>query len=198
MTTATLPDVHLTVIVPTIARASLLATLASIAAGGVGQGDEVLVVPDGPTSARASVDQAIEASGLIGQCGVKLIYPSTHLGHWGHGARNMAMMEAAGTHVVSIDDDDVYEPAAIEDIRAMIQGAPSRVHIWRMAHRSGVLWIDEALRQGNVGTPMFGVPRAFAGQWGSRYEGDYDYIHESLAKSGQPPVWHPVTLVRCG
>lgn len=197
MNAAAPPDVRLTVIVPTIARASLPATLASIRDAGIGASDEVLVVndvSDNPTF----IDTAIVLSRLPALCTVKILTPSARLGHWGHGARNIAMREAAGTHVVTIDDDDAYEPGALETIRAMIQTAPAAMHVWRMVPRGGgVLWTDEAIRQGNVGTPMMGVLRAACGTWGSRYEGDYDYAVESARLAGAVRWW-PDVLVRCG
>lgn len=195
--TTTAPEVRLTILLPTIGRPSLAATLASIRAAGAGAGDELLVIDDGAES-PVFVESALTLSLLPTRCLVKILTPERRLGTWGHAASNLAMREASGTHVVRIDDDDAYEPGALDTIRAMIALAPERVHIWRMASRGGVIWTDESIRQGNVGTPMFGVPLGCAGRWGARYEGDHDYVCESVANSGQPPIWHPATLVRCG
>lgn len=192
--------VTLSIIVPTIARPTLAATLASIRDAGARAGDEVIVVADVDSPEEGAMVQEMLERAVWGglSTGGKLIAPAVKLGFWGHAARNMAMREAGGTHVVTIDDDDVYEPGAIDVIRAYCETAPDAMHVWRMVTRSGgVVWTDDQIRQGNIGTPMMAVPREKAGVWGLRYEGDFDYAVDSAVRAGRVQ-WHTDVLVRCG
>lgn len=196
-----LDEVRLSVIVPTIGRpgpGGLAGTLASILLAVPAPGDEVLIVDDSG-GRGVDVEQAAQDSGLASVCRLVVIRPARHLGGWGHPARNLAMREASGTHVLSIDDDDEYEPRALARIRVLLSSSPDALHVWRMVARGGeTKWADEQLRQGNVGTPMFGVSRETAGRWGHRYEGDYDYALTSAMSATGGVVWHPDALVRCG
>ena len=36
------------------------------------------------------------------------------------------------------------------------------------------------------------------GQWGDRYEGDYDFIHSTMALRGDTPVLHPDVIALIG
>lgn len=192
-----------TIIIPTIMRPSLVATLDSIRDAGAGPDDEVLVVVDaahrdgyGP----AGINDAL--AGLAATCrSVRLLQPDEARGSWGGPARNHGVGLARGSHLLFIDDDDVYWPGAIDTIRAWVADAPASIHVWRMVARGGkVVWAAPKLVQGNIGTPMFCVPRGAAGVWTERYEGDFDFVRDSHRRMNDQDclVWHEDILVDCG
>lgn len=117
---------------------------------------------------------------------------------WGHAARNQLMLVARGNTLLFMDDDDVYLPGALSAVRAAVAAEPDRLHIFRMRYASGgELWTWPQVMQGNVSTQMIAVPNrpADLGTWGTRYEGDLDFI--SSTKMGEP-VWHEdvIALIR--
>lgn len=187
--------IRLSIIIPTILRPTLAATLDSIQAAGLATGDEVLVMVDAdhahkPLPAGVKVPRAAP---------VAVYYSEYSRGGWGGPARNLGIRAATGSHLLFIDDDDTYEPEALDAIRGMVAAAPDSMHIWRMVARGGlVLWRTPGMKVGNIGTPMFCVPRANAGHWTSRYQGDFDFARSSAATMAHEPVWHRDVLVRCG
>jgi hypothetical protein len=56
------------------------------------------------------------------------------------------------------------------------------------------------IREGNVSTQMFCVPRtATLGKWGTRYEGDYDFIASTVAANpGSEVRFVDIPIVRYG
>jgi len=117
---------------------------------------------------------------------------------WGHAARNRMMAAAAGDCLLFMDDDDAYVPGALDVVRDRFAADPDRLHLFRMRYPSGIeLWADQAIREGNVSTQMVAVPNGMAGEWGSRYEGDFDFIQGCCRRLGAP-LWHleVIALVR--
>lgn len=191
------------IIVPTIMRDSLPATLHSIRHAGAGQGDEVLVVVDAAHRdgyAPAGFNDAVAALVADG-VSVRILQPDEARGGWGGPARNYGVGLARGSHLLFIDDDDQYRPGAIDQVRAMVADNPETMHVWRMKARGGrVLWTRPVLRVGNIGTPMFCVPRHAAGRWTERYEGDFDFALSSYQNMNDQDclAWHEAVLVDCG
>jgi hypothetical protein len=159
-------ECDLSIIIPSSGRFTLARTLESIYTSGFdSRADEVLVRINGNSP-------------------------------WGHGSRNLLMAHAKGTHLMFMDDDDVYEPGALTAVREAISAYPDRVHIFQMRYSNGhVLWSTKELREGNVSTQMVVTPniKEQLGRWGSRYEGDYDFIKETCAYQGDP-VWHQFVI----
>lgn len=169
--------VTLSVIVPTVGRSSLRVTLQSILIQGLTEGDEVLCVGDG---------FCLEARKQWRNCRPpgRYLEMNERVGNWGHAQRNYAMSLARGTHLLSMDDDDVFTPGAFNAIRAALAEAPDRPHLFRMRMADGgLVWNDRELRGGNIGTPCIVVPNdpQRLGRWGDRYEGDWDFLESTLA-----------------
>jgi glycosyltransferase involved in cell wall biosynthesis len=116
------------IIVPTILRPTLAATLDSIQAAGLAPGDEVLVMVDAE-HAHKPLPPGVRASRAAP---VAVYYSEVSRGGWGGPARNLGVKAAKGSHLLFIDDDDVYRPGAIDTIRAMVAEAPATIA--RLAH----------------------------------------------------------------
>jgi glycosyltransferase involved in cell wall biosynthesis len=167
----------ITVIVPTIGRPSLAATLESLAAQRLAKYIEVLVVPD--THKRA-VPLPILPTGLAR---IEIMDYDAGFSAWGHPQRNFAMPQAHGIWVATLDDDDVWTPGALDIIVGGVSSAPQPFHIFKMRHHeSGVIiWNRRYPSQGNVGTPMFVWKNGTqVGQWGRAYEGDFNFVASSI------------------
>lgn len=159
---------RLSVIVPTTGRATLARTLDSIRAQ-LEPGDEVITIAD-------------------------------RTGDWGATPRTEGMRKATGDYLMFMDDDDLYLPGAFAAVRAALAAAPGRPHLFGMRRGApfhDVLPLREDVAIGNVSTQMIVAPNdpARLGTWGTRYEGDYDFISSTLAL--YPPdavVWRPEVI----
>ena len=199
----------ITVIIPTTGdRDSLIATLASCL-----DADQIIVAVNKISREQlAEVDQKIRAAGLrFGHKGYSLMWDRHASGMFGHRARNSALQDVVMSHVVSIDDDDVFLPGAFDAIRAAIAYYPGRWFVFQMvggpgSHFPGVVcWQNRRIRIGDVGTPMIVAPASAKARWGSRgvddfgrdlgegYFGDYEYAAALQAELGDP-VWLPVVI----
>ncbi|HUU84192.1 MAG TPA: glycosyltransferase, partial [Phycisphaerae bacterium] len=144
----------LSIIVPTIGRPSLKRTLDSIRSQQLVDGDEVLVVQDGPP--EEATRRMFEESGLPG----RYLALDRHYGDFGATPRNYGMSQARGENLGFMDDDDTYKPDALAAIRRAIARHPGRPLMFRM-ERPGwdsTLWASQIVRYANVSTPMFVVP----------------------------------------
>lgn len=140
---------RLTVITPTVGRDSLRATLASIAPQ-LHDGDEHIVIGDGvqPRAAEMCAEY-----GAIYHDG-----PQTH--DYGAAQRDVGMALAQGDWLLFCDDDDTFTPGALATVRQVVVDNPTMPHLFRMRYRASgvVLWQDDVVCEGNVGTPMIVVP----------------------------------------
>lgn len=139
----------LSIITPTMGRASLRDALASV----VGQllpGDEHLVIGDGRQPAAAALCAEFGAAYHDG--------PETHT--YGTAQRDHGISIAAGEYVLFLDDDDVFTADALATVRAAIAEHPCTPLVFRMdTPHSGILWRTPVVVCGNVGTPMIVTPR---------------------------------------
>jgi glycosyltransferase involved in cell wall biosynthesis len=149
-------------IVPTIGRASLADTLASIETD---PGDEILVVGDcfrhPPTDPRPRYIPCMAGE------------------DWGCKERTLGIGLARGDYLAFIDDDDVYRTGARAAMREAMRETPDRPVLFRMTYPDGrILWHYPLLRCGNVSTQMVLIPNdpARLGRWTARREGDFDFL----------------------
>lgn len=120
---------------------------------------------------------------------------------FGYAARTRLIARATGTHLVFLDDDDVYAAGAIETFRTH---ACDRPVVCQMQYRGGgMLWRDRVLRFGNVGTPMILVPNdpERLGEWREHSHGgaggDYVFLSGCVEKMGAPKwVERVVALIK--
>lgn len=197
-----------TVVIPTIGRPSLAATLESLSPG---PEDRVMIMVDDPKTfdrVCAMVDVASEHSPATWRC-----YPpheEGQLGAYGHPRRNVALdllneLEFRPLVVWSLDDDDVATFGALDYIRDAAGEHPGALLIFRMRFGAGhpangvVLPNRQEAIVGEVGTPMIvapvGAPRfgmratdGLGREHGPGYCGDFDYLVECMKAYGEP-VW---------
>jgi glycosyltransferase involved in cell wall biosynthesis len=183
------------VIVPTTGRPTLARTLRRIRRED--RGDvEVIVVSDGkrPDAERLTTGLAQSWPGLSYVSG-----PVS--GQWGHAQRMEGMRRARGKYLLFMDDDDIYRWRAFVHIRRATRKNPGRVIIFRVKRIDAKLWQRQEVSQGQMSTLQFVVPNIpdGLGSWvtNRRYEGDFDFITETLAKQGEP-VWdsHVIATIR--
>lgn len=167
--------VTLSVITPTIGRESLRLMLERLLPQ-LGEGDEVLVIGDGPQPhAKAIAD--------------KLASP--YVRYWEHGPimnygnpqRNLAIAEAKGDYIHFVDDDDMPAKDAVKNIKKAAAEAPGKPIMFRMMHCGTPLWQAPAVICANVSGQMFVIPNVKdrIGKWSGRYEADFDFMKSTLA-----------------
>ena len=120
-------------------------------------------------------------------------------GDAGDTPRNQSMHRAAGTHLLFMDDDDVYVPGAFAKMRRFADENPGRIGIFRMEYTSGPKrWRVPELKNRNVSTQIFLVPNVPGklGVWEHRgtVHGDYTFIEETARLQGDPIFVDEVTV----
>jgi hypothetical protein len=174
------------IIVPTTGRDTLARALQSLADQPLGPDDQVIVVGPGSSVAAHFGYRWIDC-------------PSG--GNWGSHERMIGIAAATGTHLVFLDDDDVYLPGAFAAMRAAVAAHPNRPVMFKMINVDGrTLWRDKVVRFGNHGTPQFVTPnvRGQIGQWGTSYAGDTEFVIDTLKL--YPPdalVWDETVTYQC-
>jgi len=113
--------------------------------------------------------------------------------------RNQTMHRAAGSHLLFMDDDDVYVPGAFASMRRFADDNPGRIGIFRMAYTTGPKrWRVPELRNRNVSTQNFLVPNVPGrlGVWEHRgtVHGDFTFIEETARLQGDPIFVDEVTV----
>jgi len=182
----------LSIIIPTVGRDSLQATLESVVSQTHRVGpdaDEVLVI-GGPGAAVAPYADA----------GCRHL-PCPPGGDWGCVERTKGIAAATGTHLAFIDDDDVWVPGARLALAHAMADWPDRLALFRMRYRKdgAILWDKPVLRVGNVSTQMILVPNdpARLGRWTTRREGDFDFI-SSCQWPEQAIAWYDNVIAEIG
>lgn len=178
-----------TVIVPTTGRDTLGRTLDSL----TGDGVEVIVVADERERPLPHVRD------MVWQHGPRfrhLRHASDHM-DWGGSARNAALPLARGQYVAFVDDDDAWASNAAETLLDAISGHPGEPLVFKMRYSDDgrLLWSTPSVQPGNIGTPMFVLPRAMAlrARWDETvYDHDWRYLRDCLG--GAEPVWREDVL----
>lgn len=189
----------LSIIIPTVSRATLRRTLLSIRPVSL---VEVLVIGDGKQP---------QAKALVKELRTEVPYhlhylkgPSTQ--NWGNEQRNLGIEKAQGDHLLFIDDDDIYTPDAFKVIARSLSAYPDNPIIFRMLdwhNNRYILWRKRKLALGNIGTPMVCLPNNNnrLGKWPEgvkEYAGDAHFIHSTLSRWPKKAiVWLEDCIVIC-
>ena len=205
-------DPAISIFTPTLGRQTLL-QLAKDILPQLHSRDEWILVGDAPSPAstrqpfgvkvrpRSHLAKMVESF----QCENVRYYEMEPATGWGYPQREYAIRHAGGTHLWGVDDDDRVAPWALETIRRIAGEHPCRPLMFRVIHNGLPIWKNRlpALMIGNVSNQNFITPniKERLGQWGKRYEGDFDFIvstvelHPSGAKS---IIWRPEVLLMQG
>jgi glycosyltransferase involved in cell wall biosynthesis len=127
-------------------------------------------------------------------------------GDAGDTPRNQTMHRARGSHLLFMDDDDVYVPDALARIRRFADENPGRIGLFKMKHVVGTThWHERAIYYGNVSTQTFCIPNVPGklGRWHRTqrpnrtelYIGDYVFLKETIELQGEPIFVDEVTVL---
>jgi hypothetical protein len=114
------------------------------------------------------------------------------------------MANAVGDYLIFQDDDDVFYPDALLNIRRAVRHGDPRPHIFkfRITRAGGlVLPQGQVVAENRIGGHCLVTPNdpERLGSWTDRYAGDWDFIEETL-RLWEPikPVFRPeiITLAR--
>lgn len=152
-----------------------------------------------PTTGRDTLQRSIDSC----EGADELIVIEDHTGDYGYTPRHKGIAQATGTHLVFLDDDDVFAPGAIQMFKDAACDVPV---IFKMDHwKHGTLWRDKNVSFGNVSTPTFVVPNQpdKLGVWevhlagAEEPGGDYVFLDGCCRKMGDP-IWREeiVAIVR--
>lgn len=178
------------ILVPTLGRPSLSATLESIWLDSDDEDDiGVWVLCDGGNihEARRIFDQYSGRNWWFD-------YYDPQRGYWGHAVCNEALdkLQSLGqtSHVARMDDDDTYTVGAIPTLINCQADVPVIFRArWGEGHEAaGVeLPLMHEVRYGNIATPMVLAPVCNA-RYGLDYGGDFSYVTALVEELGEP-IW---------
>lgn len=191
-------EAAVSIFTPTLGRPSLLA-LAKEILPQLSVRDEWIIVGDAPSVNVRKIVESFNRENVR--------YYETAPNHfYGYPQREYAIQRARGSHLWGVDDDDRVAPWALATIRSKIVQHPSRPLMFRVIYSGGIpIWRngDPTLRIANVANQCFVTPNTagMLGQWGKRYEGDFDFITSTAARypEGEKAiVWCPEVLLMQG
>lgn len=191
----------LTIAVPTIGRLGLEDTLQSIQRQALIAGDQVLIVFD---SFLCDTPHLAATKALVDRYGYTFVAHDGGYHFQGNPQLNRAMALATGDFFCALGDDDVYVDGAIARLRKKLQ--PGRAVLFQffspafIAGNDGLrclLWSDRELRLANLSGCCMAAPRAALVPVSDerRMEVDYDWIRDTVAKTGRRPIWMKDCLV---
>lgn len=132
---------------------------------------------------------------------------------FGNATRTEAVRRCAGSHIMFLDDDDVYTPTALEGVRQAVSKDPNRVHIFSVRlHDGRVVPLEKTFAFRKVGGLMAVVPNVEGqlGVWewpegqapettGRRPGGGFCFMSSTLALRGETePIFHDFIIADVG
>lgn len=182
-----MPDIlqmpSISIITPTIGRDSLKVMLDGLLPQ-LTQGDEVLIVGDGPQPNAKLIVDAL-ASPFI------RYWESPPIKNYGNPQRNEAISEAKGDYLMFVDDDDTVETNAIDVIKNAAKDFPGVPLMFKMLHDGyRILWDVPQVAYGHVSGQMFVPPniKGKLGAWSGRYGADFDFMISTLKLYPEGPA----------
>ena len=173
------------IITPTIGRPELARALLS-AARQLGPYDEHIVIGDGPQP---------EAQRMALEYRHTRYIQTPRTGGFGAVQRDAGIMQATGDYLIFLDDDDVLVDGALSLAREIVAETPGALFLFRCRFYGygaipdgSVLWKDNEIRDGNVGTGMIVCPnRRNLPRWAAhgvlRYNADFTFIRDVAAET---------------
>src|SRR5437588_12650163 len=151
------------------------------------------------TAGRKTLQRTLRSITPQLEPGDELMLLRDDAGDAGDTPRNVSMHRAAGTHLLVMDDDDVYVPDALAKMRRFADENPGRIGICRIEYTVGPKrWQVPELKNRNVSTQTFLVPNVPGklGVWEHRgtVHGDFVFIEETARLQGDPIFVDEVTV----
>lgn len=130
----------------------------------------------------------------------------------GAAERDLGDSVASGTHLLHIDDDDIFTKNAFDDIRRVVALNPERVHIFQMKYGMQPQWVSpysvdidgeptlgvhEAITLGNFGGMQMVFPRISPNpKWDDERNTAEDYFvtKRYLEALDTDPIWPHITI----
>jgi glycosyltransferase involved in cell wall biosynthesis len=152
------------------------------------------------TSGRPTLLRTLDSLLPQLEAGDELMIVRDASGDAGDTPRNDAMPRARGSHLLFIDDDDVYVAGAFARMRRFAEENPGRIGIFKLEYVVRTRrWVDPVLRYKNVSTQTFLVPNVPGklGRWKAtdRVAGDFAFIEETASLQGEPLFVDEVTVL---
>lgn len=105
------------------------------------------------------------------KCQVISLQNPEPLGFWGHGSRNKWQDELPGDYFMNADDDDVYAPNAIREIRKHC--IAKKLYVFKFYYNGRVIPNEPKIYVGNIGTSCGVYPKVDKfPKWQHEYGGD--------------------------
>lgn len=187
----------LTVIVPTIGRLSLAATLRSIRSQAPAEALEILVVGDTHGSLFAGPLAAVPV--LAGDYDAHYFSHDGGLHCVGHPQRQAGMTQARGAWLAFSQDDNVWLPGAWTALFDTLNDTHDHhPYLFRVNTRqAGVVWARPFLALGNADADGMVVPNdpSRLGTWELHYAGDYDFLAATVTAYGGALTYAEPVLV---
>jgi glycosyltransferase involved in cell wall biosynthesis len=195
----------LSVIVPTIGRPSLERAVNSLLRQGEWLPYEVVLVGDVHDGTFCDdLDRAADLAARYPTL-VRYVEHDGGLHAWGHPQRNFGATVARGHYLAFLGDDDIYLRGAFPTITRAIFAHEDdpRVFLFRwIAPWKTILWHTAGfLAQDHIDAECIVCPNVpdRLGVWNpARYQGDFDFIRETVEKWGglEKVIWQPEVIAQ--
>lgn len=177
----------ISIVIPTNDRPTLARTLDSVESQ-LEADDEVIVVGDTHDGPLHSMEDIVLSRGP------RVVYHELDAGHhcFGHCQINYGIRQARGAWLSFMDNDDIYTPDALAAIRRDTARHHGPILFRFITPWRELLWRDYTFAEGRVGGHCIVVPntREKLGRWSCRYQGDWDFIAETVRRwGGVERVW---------
>lgn len=176
---------RLSLICPTIGRSTFRSLLEDVLLY-LGEGDEFIVVGDGPCP---NIRELIEAAG---DARVRYLELPARVGDWGCTPCDVGIANATGDVVWFVGDDDQVASHVFDIVRAGVTGLTDKVHIFSMKHTGSVF--RDTIQFAKVSGQQIVHPRARGPRMADfpleeHYRTDWVYIDRCVEHWG-PPIFH--------
>jgi len=146
-----------------------------------------------PTVGRRSLRHALASVDAQLRPGDELLVDCNDDGDMGSKARNRLVAKATGSHLIFLDDDDVYAAGALGRMRRFATDNPGRIGLFRMRRMAGdIVWDEPVFDYGCAGSPTMIIPnlRGKLGVWRQTEKGnDWNFLEETVRLQGTEPVF---------
>lgn len=151
----------------------------------LGPQDECIVVGDTCEEELPEVEALVRSFGQ----NFRYLAHDTGMHDFGHSQLNYGIENARGDYVHCNDDDDIWADDALASMRRAARQYPGQPFLFRFIsrHHGSIYWDRYGmLAQDHIGGHCLVAPNlpGKLGLWSSRYQGDFDYILDTVTRQG--------------